>query len=160
MIVAFTGHRPNKFGGYSTSNRLRSRVVAAVTSWLESRQGALELHCLTGMALGFDQWATYACLDLGIPYTAVIPFTGQELMWPDHAKRWYHYLLKNAARIENLRPGGLGHCEASFALQKRNEWMVDHCDLLLGAWDGSEGGTANCVHYAEAQKRSVELLKW
>lgn len=160
MIVAFTGHRPNKFGGYSPSNRIRARVAGAVTGWLEAKRSSCELSCITGMAQGFDQWATYACLDLGIPYTAVIPFSGQELLWPEPAQRWYQYLLKNAVHIENLRPGGLGHCDAAFALQKRNEWMVDRCDLLLAAWDGTDGGTANCVHYAESVKRPIERLVW
>jgi uncharacterized phage-like protein YoqJ len=160
MIVAFTGHRPNKFGGYSTNNRIRARVVVAVTKWLEERMVATELHCLTGMAQGFDQWATYACLDLGIPYTAVIPFSGQESLWPPPSQKFYRYLVDNAKAVENLRPAGLAHCDASFALQKRNEWMVDHCDLLLAAWDGSGGGTANCVKYAEKVGRPVERLIW
>jgi uncharacterized phage-like protein YoqJ len=45
-------------------------------------------------------------------------------------------------------------------LQKRNEWMVDHCDLLIAVWDGSEGGTANCVRYARHHERQIKRLEW
>lgn len=35
------------------------------------------------------------------------------------------------------------------AMQKRNEYMVDLADRVIVVWDGSKGGTANCVKYAE-----------
>lgn len=160
MIVAFTGHRPNKLGGYSVTNRIRARVIAATTTWLTEHRDDNELHCLTGMAQGFDQWAAYLCMVLGVPYTAVLPFSGQEALWPEPSRKWYRYLLEHASAIENLRPQGLEHCEAVYALNKRNEWMVDNCDLLLAAWDGTDGGTGNCVAYAEKVGRPVERLKW
>jgi len=33
-------------------------------------------------------------------------------------------------------------------MQTRNIWMVDNCDLVLALWDGSDGGTGNCIKYA------------
>lgn len=36
-------------------------------------------------------------------------------------------------------------------MQRRNAWMVDHCDFLLACWDGSPGGTGNCMAYARAK---------
>ena len=35
----------------------------------------------------------------------------------------------------------------SAAMQVRNEWMADHCDVLLALWNGTPGGTANCLRY-------------
>jgi uncharacterized phage-like protein YoqJ len=43
-------------------------------------------------------------------------------------------------------------CEGGYhpdKLQKRNIWMVDRSTAVLALWDGSKGGTANCVKYAE-----------
>ena len=34
-------------------------------------------------------------------------------------------------------------------MQDRNLYMVQNADLLYAVWDGSLGGTANCVHAAE-----------
>ena len=40
----------------------------------------------------------------------------------------------------------------------RNEYMVDLADKIIAVWDGSNGGTANCVKYAE--KVSADLDTW
>lgn len=40
-------------------------------------------------------------------------------------------------------------------MQKRNEWMVDNCDILIAVWDKSPGGTKNCVDYAESKKKQI-----
>ena len=33
--------------------------------------------------------------------------------------------------------------------------MVDNCTHVLAMWDGSEGGTANCVKYAQAVNKPI-----
>jgi len=40
-------------------------------------------------------------------------------------------------------------------MQRRNEWMVDHSDKVLAVWDGSNGGTGNCVAYARSIGREI-----
>lgn len=45
-------------------------------------------------------------------------------------------------------------------MQLRNKWMVDKSDIVIAVWDGSEGGTNNCVQYAtENKKRIINLWK-
>jgi uncharacterized phage-like protein YoqJ len=44
------------------------------------------------------------------------------------------------------------------AMQLRNIWMVDHADEVWAFWDGSKGGTANCVKYAERVNKPVRNL--
>ena len=46
------------------------------------------------------------------------------------------------------RPDKLGGY-AAWKMQKRNQFMVDHSNLLIAVWDGSSGGTSNCVAYAK-----------
>ncbi len=57
--VAFTGHRPEKLGGYADDNPVRLRIKAALTTALEVLQleRGGELAAITGMALGVDPWA-------------------------------------------------------------------------------------------------------
>jgi uncharacterized phage-like protein YoqJ len=43
-------------------------------------------------------------------------------------------------------------------MQKRNEMMVDDCNLLLTLWDGSDGGTANCLGYARRKRPDLETV--
>ena len=42
-------------------------------------------------------------------------------------------------------------------MQKRNEYMVDLADKVIAVWDGSKGGTGNCVRYAE--KCGKEIIR-
>lgn len=153
MIVGVTGHRPDKLGGWRPGNPVQRKVRAALHDALVELRPAM---LLTGMALGVDQWAAETCLDLHIPYTAVIPFEGQARPWPPASQRQYQFLVAHAAERVVV-------CEGEFKpwkLQRRNEWVVDRCALLLAVWDGSRGGTGNCVAYAESVQREIRRLSW
>jgi uncharacterized phage-like protein YoqJ len=108
------------------------------------------------MALGFDQILAAAARDLGIPWTAAIPFPGQHLRWPREQQDEYHRLLESASDIVIVSPSYAG----PWVMQTRNEWMVDRCGLLMACWDGSSGGTANCLRYAGRIGREVRYLQW
>ena len=148
MIVAFTGHRPNKLGGYKLPNPTYVHVCQQIEKTL------LELKpvkIITGMALGIDQWATNITIKLGIPFIAAIPFEGQEKAWPEGSQRTWRALLKKAAEKVIV-------CEGEYApnkMQIRNEWMVDHCDKLIAVWDGTPGGTGNCINYAKSINKEI-----
>lgn len=151
MIVAFTGHRPNKLGGYDEPNPVRDQIRAAL------RELLAELHpakAISGMALGVDQWAAEMCIELEIPFIAAVPFDGQEDRWPPWSREKYAKLLKESCEMVKV-------CSAGYApekMQKRNEWMVDHCDVLIAVWDGTSGGTANCVRYAESIGKRIIMI--
>lgn len=111
---------------------------------------------LTGMALGVDQWAAELCIKLKIPFIACIPFIGQEKQWPESAQKHYKKLLDKAWKIEIVSDG---HYEP-WKLQRRNEHMVDSCDLLLAVFNGKDGGTANCIKYAEKTDTTIEYIRF
>lgn len=145
-IVAFTGHRPDKLGGYGQVNPVRDKILPLIEYQLKTIRPEL---AISGMALGVDQWSAELCIKLGIPFTAAVPFVGQENVWPE--KQHYRYLLSKAKDIHIVSAGGY----ASWKLQTRNEWMVDNSDILIAVWDGSSGGTGNCVDYAEKVERTI-----
>lgn len=138
MIVAGTGHRPEKLGGYTE---------AVATRLLDLARAVLVRHApskvISGMALGWDTALALAALDLGIPLVAAVPFAGQERKWPVLAQEVYRAILARA-EVVVVCEGGY----APWKLQKRNEWMVDNAQALIALWDGSDGGTANCIRYA------------
>lgn len=151
-IIAVTGHRPDKLGGYAASVSERLRDLAR--GYLHSHQPQ---KVLTGMALGWDTAVAEACLLEGIPFVAVTPFLGQEDKWPPDQQRQYQRLMREAVRV---------HCtdqdhESGYApwkFQVRNMWMVDHSDRICALWNGSRGGTANCVKYAKKLGRPVDNI--
>lgn len=146
MILAVTGHRPDKLGGYS--EEAEEQLV-----WFAQKM-LLELkpdRVLTGMALGWDLAIAEACHLLEIPYIAYVPFLHQEDLWSEPAKERYRFLLSNA--IGDIY---FGDRYAKWLFQKRNMALVDDCDDLLALWNGTEqGGTYNCIKYALVKDRDI-----
>lgn len=145
-IYAATGHRPDKLGGYGPriDDRLRNLAYSFFVA-------AKPDEAVSGMALGWDMAFAEAALTLGIPLTAAIPFAGQESKWPTASQERYRNILARAARSVIVCDGGY----SSAKMQTRNEWMVDKCDRLVALWDGSPGGTGNCIKYARQVGRDV-----
>lgn len=104
---------------------------------------------ISGMALGWDTAVALAAIRVGIPFIAAIPFQGQQATWPLEAKQRYQMLLAAAAEVVTVSRGGY----TPQALHARNRWMVDRCNLLMTLWNGTGGGTASCIAYAQQVKR-------
>ena len=154
MIIAGTGHRPDKLGGYSPLTIKRCKAVAA--SWLHDQKHGVS-GVISGMAQGWDTGLAVAALELGLPLHCAVPFEGQESQWPAAAQREYRHILAQAASVTVICEGGF----SNHAMQVRNEWMVDRCHLVLALWDGSSGGTRNCIRYAQQLPRPiVNLWPW
>lgn len=148
MILAGTGHRPDKLGGYEQD--VFDRLVALASRRLESKKPEL---VISGMAMGWDLALAQAAKDLGIRYHAYIPCLGQDSLWSDDWKRRYRHLCHKA---DDYRLITINYSPA--AMQKRNERMVEDSDVLLALWNGSPGGTANCIDFAEKNGCLIENL--
>jgi uncharacterized phage-like protein YoqJ len=149
LIVAGTGHRPDKLGGYS-DEAFNKLVEIAETTFKKTNPSEV----ISGMALGWDMALAQAAVNMGIPFIAAIPFLGQENMWIKKTQEYYKELLSKASRIEIVCEGGY----AAFKMQKRNEWMVDNSDVVLAMYNGdTSGGTYNCVKYATNRKPIINL---
>lgn len=106
------------------------------------------------MALGVDQDFAYVCVEKSIPFIAAIPFVGQESTWPIPSQEFYKELLSYAYCTYVV-------CQGAYSPHKmhlRNKWMVDNCDVLIAVWDGSNGGTRNCVEYADEVGRTMSRI--
>lgn len=147
--VAGTGHRPDKLGGYDAATF--ARLVNLAAAYLQKHPAD---HVISGMALGWDMALAEAAVALKIPFTAAIPFAGQERMWPRTSQDHFRRLCDQAAVIEIVSPGGY----AASKMQTRNIWMVNHCDTLVALWNGASGGTANCLAYAKTIDKPVHNL--
>lgn len=144
MILAATGHRPDKLGGYDME-RERALVYFA-TKCLETI-GPKEV--ISGMALGWDQAVAEAAARLGLPFVAAIPFYGQDRLWTAPARARYEALLDRSDKVFAVANGE----PVPVAMQLRNQWMVDNSTHLLALWNGTPGGTHNCLRYAKGEGR-------
>ena len=148
-IIACTGHRPDKLGGYNLPNPTYIYVCQQIEKVLKELQPE---KCISGMALGADSYFANVCVKLGIPFIAAIPFIGQENAWPAASQKTYHALLSKAAEKVIVCEGGY----AAAKMQTRNEWMANKCDKLLAIYNGdTSGGTYNCIQYAKSIDKEI-----
>lgn len=152
MILALTGHRPSKLGNeYDGKGPLSSALFNMLYDLITSTRPE---KVISGMALGADTIWAKAAVAAGVPFIAAIPFIGQEHMWPVSSIATYRSILTQAAEVVVVSEGGY----SAHKMQLRNEWMVDHCDGLVAVWDGTRGGTANCVVYAERKHKPITRI--
>lgn len=138
--LCVTGHRPAALGGYG--REIEDRLFVTAIRAIEERQPE---QVITGMALGWDQAVARACIQLGLPFIAAIPFAGQESTWPEESQRKYRQLLEKAMHTEYVNPPPY----RAFKMADRNRWMVERSLECLCLWNSTpKGGTFDCVQYA------------
>ena len=138
--IAFTGHRHLKYSDVESSLiKLHSDFPGAM--WI------------TGGAYGLDSHAVRFALDNSIPLWLVLPFPAKILCARWHsgdARDLLFQSVKDCAKLSVVFP-----VFSMASYQRRNEFMVDAADVLAAFFDGSQGGTANCVRYANKVGKKV-----
>jgi len=153
--ICVTGHRPGKMYGYDLSD-VRYLALKEKFKELLMRENCRE--AISGMALGVDTVFALSVLELkeeGYPIRlhCAIPCRNQSKKWFPASVNLYNQILAKADIVrlvsdEEYKP---------YLMQKRNEYMVDLSDKVIAVWDGSTGGTGNCVAYAK--KKEKEILR-
>jgi uncharacterized phage-like protein YoqJ len=154
MILAFTGHRPEKlpWGNDESDPRcaaLKQQILDAV------RQAAGEGYdtFLCGMARGCDTYFAEAVLSLGLRLEAYLPCPSQADRWSEADRALQTALLLQCGAVYMVEPEYTPGC-----MLRRNQRMVDACDALLTVYDGSPGGTGATIDYACRRGKSVTGL--
>ena len=149
MVLCGTGHRPDKLGGYGP---VAKQKLFDLAYWFLG-EGPDREKVISGGALGWDQALAAAAISLKIPTVLALPFEGFECKWPKESQEYLHSLMNPAEVVFVCDPG-----YAPWKMQERNKWMVDHSDRVLALWNGTDGGTANCVRYAEKVGKPITNL--
>lgn len=150
ITIAGTGHRPDKLGGYFAP--VEEELTRFLYRYIRDSYPECQ-RIISGMALGFDQALAKAAINLDLQLVAAVPFKGQEDNWSPAYQTHYNWLLSRAKEVVYVSLPGF----EIWKMQKRNEWMINNCDLLLALWNGSPGGTANCLGYARGKKPVTNL---
>lgn len=149
MILGVTGHRPHVWNYDADASKALQTLIHSTL------RGLSPTEVITGMALGFDQEVALACFQLKIPFTAAVPFEGQEARWNNQSKIVYNALLKAAKEVVIVSKGPYD----PELMLRRNEWIIKQSEFILTLWDGrKEGGTAHAVQLAEDYERGVVNL--
>lgn len=155
-VVAFTGHRSDKLPGGWGGHKEREAMAELLASRLH-REGIKRV--IVGGALGIDQIAMKAASYAGCHIILVEPFPGFWRKWPIRSIEEYMKLKYsiNPAALE-IHYSDKDEEYAAWKMQKRNEYMVDMATEVWAYWNGSGGGTHNCIKYAESQNKPITYL--
>jgi uncharacterized phage-like protein YoqJ len=158
--VSFTGHRPNKLGGYNENNPIMRKVKRDLDDLIGRAIKAEYFTFISGMALGVDIIAAeivlkYKSKDERVKLIAAVPFEGQEGNWSTQSQERWKRVIEQADDIVHVCEPGY----AAWKMQKRNQWMVDNSSVVIAVWDGTKGGTGNCVNYAKKAKHQPKVIR-
>lgn len=161
MNICITGYRPSKLPteyGYDIHNakwnQLRTIFYDVLHSLYIYHDYNLTLY--TGMALGVDQAFAEETFKFRNKFShvrviAAIPCYGQEVKWPIDSRQLYHDILKKCDSNEVITKSRF----TPSCMETRNQWMVNHSDIIIGVYDGQGGGTKNCLAYAKKNNKKI-----
>ena len=179
LKISFTGHRPNKLGGYQWGNKIQKEVskeIEKVILEIIEKTKEKEIVFYSGGAIGVDQIAFevvdglkeviwFIDEDITIKNNIAIPFKDQDRLWRINDKERYKSQKKRADNViyvdteKGYEVSGTeeGKYDAR-KMQKRNEYMVDNSDILIAVFDGSKSGTKNCIDYAKKHNKEIIII--
>jgi O-acetyl-ADP-ribose deacetylase (regulator of RNase III)/uncharacterized phage-like protein YoqJ len=131
--IAFTGHR------YLSISQVESYLGKLHADYPDA-------IWITGGAVGLDSIAASFAMARGIRLWLILPFPIHVMSkyWTPDQKRCIQDCWDYAEKTSVLAPA----YDVSI-YQRRNERMVDLSDMVAAFWDGSSGGTGNCVRYVQ-----------
>ena len=153
--ACFTGHRPNKLKGYSPEDNkeLLWEIYNCCEHLIKNEDVGVFIN---GLALGVDQWSAKIVLRLKKKYphiklTSAVPCKDHSSKWKVESKKEWQHIIDNSDKVVHTSEEEY----TPYCMQVRNKYMVDNSDIVVSVWDGSSGGTKNCVDYATSKKRRV-----
>jgi uncharacterized phage-like protein YoqJ len=153
MILSVTGHRPDKLGfEYDMKGPISKKIYLELDRLVDQLKPT---KMITGMALGVDMLFANVAINRKIPFIAAIPCLNQESKWPEQSKRLYSRIINDPLCTVHYVTN---EEYTSSCMQIRNKWMVDNSDLLVAVWDGTKGGTSNCINYAKKNDKSIRRI--
>lgn len=133
MTVTFFGHRDAPIA-------LRAELITVIKRLIE-HEGADSFF--VGDKGNFDIMAANVLCEL----KALYPHIRYEVV--------LSYLRPQKNEHPTLYPEGIEKVPLRFAIVKRNEWMVEHSDVIVAYVKCSYGGASNSVRYAERKNKRI-----
>lgn len=176
ITYCFTGHRPDKLGGYDWKSAKNIRIINKLEYTIHQ---LMDIHndnditFICGGALGIDQMAFALCehfkkrySDINIKIVLAMPFENQAIKWfnKEDVNRFnkQRQSADEVICVDELEKYkfdkvSIGDYHPA-KMQLRNMYMVDNSDVVIAVWDGSKGGTGNCVNYAKKQNKEIVTI--
>jgi len=145
----FTGHRPDKMK--QGESDIKPPLEKAIDKAIDDGY----LLFITGMAMGTDIWAAEIVLNKkkanpDIQLICALPHPNFESRRSFAERIRYNNILQKANAVKLINENYFIGC-----YQVRNEWMVDHSNLVIAVYNGQKSGTKNTIDYAETKNICV-----
>jgi len=121
------------------------------------------LIVISGMAEGFDEALARAAIMANVPFIAAIPnngyieyYWGKKSMLGRNRMAESQEILSKASDIVYVCDGIYGP-DGRHANFHRNEWMVDHANIVW-AYNPTTRGTAQCYAYCKKVGKPVFII--
>ena len=156
---AFTGHRPKGLGYLESDERcaaLKEKLRSLIIRMMEE-EGVT--HFISGMAQGVDMYAAEIVLELKKQYPQItlecaIPYERQAVRWPEALRDRYFSIAEHCDQETMLQTHYTQDC-----LWKRNQYMVDHADIVLAVCNMRlHSGSKQTVLMARRRLKPVWLI--
>ena len=148
--LCFTGHR-------RLSDVQHNWLAETLPEVIERAIHGGYTRFISGGALGFDQLAAESVIWLKDSYPVTLwvamPFYGYADKWPERQRAHSRKINEQADQSFMVSKD-----YSRNVYQIRNEWMVNHSDVVVAAWNGTPSGTANTVNYAKSQGKKILRL--
>jgi 8-oxo-dGTP pyrophosphatase MutT (NUDIX family) len=149
FVIGVSGHQ--NLVDEATRNFVAQQFRVLLMSY---QQQTPRLVLYSSLALGADQLFVRIALEQGIPVEAVLPCAEYETIFRTEEERHvYTHLLQACQQIHLLPNQQCG--DAAFLAA--GQWIVDHCHLMILAWNGlpprGRGGTGDMATYARLKGR-------
>lgn len=157
FVVSVTGHRHWK-------NRLveKRRLFEALDSFIY----ALDLHdvpkeklrFIHGCALGIDLWFGHYAIDRELPLDLFLPFPFEIQIYRGKFNKMQEHMLDyQMRRAENVYVVNRAFSTRGYV--RRNEVLVNNCNLLASYYTRERSGSGHAVRYAHKTKTWVVDLR-
>lgn len=161
--VCCTGHRPKGFPWdyRDVDCDSHQEYLESLACFIDSliRWKGFD-YFICGGAIGADM--DFADIVIGlrdnyyphIKLEIAVPCKNQDLKWTDEDKERYQKILKKADTVNVLSEKYTPSC-----MLDRNDYMVNHSDLVIAIWNGGmRGGTFHTIKYAEKTGKPIEYI--
>lgn len=168
MRVALTGHRPQRLGLPNDETAIEwqpirlwiAKALGELKNLIKDKQCSLDIY--SGMADGCDIALAIIVSELkgitcknSVKLHCILPCKEY-----NSSHTYYKYLKDNADEWVELSDEFYKGCD-----NVRDQYMVDHCDVLIAIWDGNKsGGVWSTIRKAQKAGKKIiycpkEILK-
>ncbi len=160
ISVCFTGHRQKflPFTNYDKKSKnyqnIRKKIYDCIIECINNGY----TYFISGVAQGIDLICAELVLEIkrkfsNIKLECAIPYPKQYTSYDYIDKLRYKSILTQADYISIISPKYSTNC-----MMKRNKYMVDNSSMLIGVWNGNQGGTKNTIEYANKNNIPCKLI--